>query len=216
MSLQSKLFRGDPKLEAAAVSNAAHIVPGAVGEHVAKIQQALIQLDGASIAGDELVARSYGPSTADAVLSYKKNRNIINRSYQTQADDIVGIMTMAALDREMSKSEGPSVPTLARSSHGTCFLLKGGDPKPDPMLPNPYIVGVITALIPDVRRAIAAANFNLLAAEPFVTTHKQKIPTGPFFEQARRSLVLLDVVFDFFKFDNPRPVFENFRRCIST
>jgi peptidoglycan hydrolase-like protein with peptidoglycan-binding domain len=106
MSLQSKLFRGDPKLEAAAVSNPAHIVPGAVGPHVAKIQQALIQLDGATIAGNELAASSYGPSTADAVLSYKKKRDIINRSYQSQADNIVGVMTMAALDREMS--DGPA------------------------------------------------------------------------------------------------------------
>ena len=45
MGLQSKLFRGDPKLEAAAVSNPAHIVPGAIGDHVRKIQKALITCD---------------------------------------------------------------------------------------------------------------------------------------------------------------------------
>src|SRR5262249_19158878 len=47
MGLKSRLFRGDSTLEAAAVSHAAHIVPGAVGEHVRKIQYALVNLDGA-------------------------------------------------------------------------------------------------------------------------------------------------------------------------
>jgi peptidoglycan hydrolase-like protein with peptidoglycan-binding domain len=97
MTLQSQLFRGDPKLEAAAVSDAAHILPGATGPHVGKIQQALIQLDGAAIAQDSI----YGPTTAAAVLAYKQKRNIVNRSYQTKADNIVGKMTIAALDREM-------------------------------------------------------------------------------------------------------------------
>lgn len=46
MSLQSRLLRGDPKLEAAAVSDPAHIVPGARGPHVTKIQQALNQMAG--------------------------------------------------------------------------------------------------------------------------------------------------------------------------
>src|SRR3954463_9380189 len=72
MALQSQLFRNDPKLEAAAVSDPAHIVPGARGEHVRKIQLALIQLDRAAIAADGV----YGPATAAAVLAYKKKRNI--------------------------------------------------------------------------------------------------------------------------------------------
>ena len=38
MALQSSLFRGDPKLEAAAVSDQAHITLGATGPHVKKIQ----------------------------------------------------------------------------------------------------------------------------------------------------------------------------------
>ncbi|MEP6879963.1 MAG: peptidoglycan-binding domain-containing protein, partial [Nitrosospira sp.] len=99
MSLQSQLFRGDPKLEAAAVSDSAHIVSGATGEHVRKIQLALIQLDGAAVDPDG----KYGPATAAAVLAYKRKRNIINRTYQTQADNIVGKMTMASLDSEILK-----------------------------------------------------------------------------------------------------------------
>lgn len=81
MALQSQLFRGDPTLETAAASDPAHIVPGATGEHVRKIQLALIQLDGAAIDLDG----KYGPATAAAVLAYKRKRNIINRTYQTQA-----------------------------------------------------------------------------------------------------------------------------------
>src|SRR5262245_37605941 len=108
MGLQSQLFRGDAKLEAAAVSDPAHIVPGAAGPHVGKIQVALIQLDGAAITQDSI----YGPATAAAVLAYKQKRDIINRSYQAQADNIVGKMTMAALDREMlAKESAPPEPS---------------------------------------------------------------------------------------------------------
>jgi hypothetical protein len=103
MGLQSELFRGHPRLEAAAVSDPAHIKLGASGPHVRKIQTALILLDGATIADEELLRAFYGASTADAVLNYKRKRNIINRSYQTQADNIVGKMTMASLDSELLK-----------------------------------------------------------------------------------------------------------------
>jgi peptidoglycan hydrolase-like protein with peptidoglycan-binding domain len=108
MGLQSELLRGDAKLEAAAVSDPAHIVPGARGPHVGKIQQALIELDDADIVQDSI----YGPRTAAAVLAYKKKRNIINRGRQTTADNIVGTMTMASMDAEMLASEAPeSLPT---------------------------------------------------------------------------------------------------------
>jgi len=110
MSLQSKLFRGDPKLEAAAVSDPAHITLGASGPHVQKIQTALILLDDAAISTDEVQRTFYGTSTASAVLAYKKKRNIINRSYQSQADNIVGKMTMTSLDAEMLKLEARPTP----------------------------------------------------------------------------------------------------------
>jgi len=66
---------------------------------------ALILLDAAVIADRELESLTYGDSTARAVLTYKRKRNIVNRSYQTQADNIVGKMTMASLDGEMVKKE---------------------------------------------------------------------------------------------------------------
>lgn len=99
MALQSQLFRGDPKLEAAAVSDPAHILSGANGPHVGKIQLALVQLDGAAIAQDSV----YGPSTAVAVRAFKQKRQILNS--QGRIDDIVGKKTMAALDGEMLAKE---------------------------------------------------------------------------------------------------------------
>ena len=101
MALQSQLFQGNPKLEAAAVSDPAHILLGATGNHVRKIQLALIKLDKATIVPDGV----YGRATAAAVLAYKQKRHIINWSYQTKADDIVGKMTIAALDKEMLEAE---------------------------------------------------------------------------------------------------------------
>jgi peptidoglycan hydrolase-like protein with peptidoglycan-binding domain len=101
MALRSTLFRDDPKLEAAAVSDPDHITPGATGDHVRKIQQALNQLDGARLSADGI----YGRATAAAVLAYKRRRNIVNRSYQSTADDIVGKMTMAALDLQLVVQE---------------------------------------------------------------------------------------------------------------
>lgn len=64
-----------------------------------------MQIGGASIDAGELAAKRYGLSTAAAVLQFKQDRDIVNRSYQTQADDIVGKMTIAALDDEMLEVE---------------------------------------------------------------------------------------------------------------
>lgn len=108
MGLQSELFKGDPKLEACAVKDSAHISKrdNSVGEHVGKIQTALIRIDPTlKIDPGELEAKSYGPSTAAAVLAYKRERGIINFSYQNSADDIVGKMTIARLDRELKDSQ---------------------------------------------------------------------------------------------------------------
>jgi hypothetical protein len=99
--LSSKLFRNDPALQACLVEDRSHILTGACGGQVAKIQLALSILDDANISLIELQARQYGASTAAAVLAYKTKRRIINYSYQKQADNIVGKMTIAALDREM-------------------------------------------------------------------------------------------------------------------
>jgi peptidoglycan hydrolase-like protein with peptidoglycan-binding domain len=105
MALSSQTFRGDQKLEACLVSDPAHVTPGATGEHVAKLQTALMMLDGAKIDGSETLRKTYGSSTAAAVLAYKTKRRIVNPAYQTKPDNIVGKMTIAALDREMLQFE---------------------------------------------------------------------------------------------------------------
>ena len=110
MPLVSRLFRGDPKLEAALTNDQAHITPGATGDHVNKIQTALLIADNASVASFELDTKRYGASTAAAVLNFKKKRNIINRAYQTTADNIVGKMTVAALDQAVALHERQGSP----------------------------------------------------------------------------------------------------------
>jgi hypothetical protein len=45
------------------------------------------------------------------VLAYKRKRHIINPSYQTAPDNIVGIKTIAAMDRELNALPRPPMPT---------------------------------------------------------------------------------------------------------
>jgi hypothetical protein len=84
------------------VSDPAHITGGSRGDHVAKIQLALNQLDDAELKFDGI----YGPATAQAVMDYKNNpsRRIL-QSFQTTADNIVGKRTIASLDSEMLAAE---------------------------------------------------------------------------------------------------------------
>jgi hypothetical protein len=110
MPLRSNLFSGDRVFEACLLHDAAHITPGAVGQHVVKIQAALMDLDNITIDQRELAGKRYGPATAAAVLSYKQKRNIINKSYQTSADNIVGKMTIAAMDLELFQKQEPYSP----------------------------------------------------------------------------------------------------------
>jgi hypothetical protein len=101
MPLVSKWFRDNERLQKSLLSDPAHVVIGDVGPHVTLIQGALIALDGDLISADEFSTETYGKSTAGAVLDYKTRRGIINHSYQTQADNIVGKMTIRSLDDEM-------------------------------------------------------------------------------------------------------------------
>ncbi len=122
MPLLSELFRGDSKLENATIHDSAHILPGSSGPHVEKIQVALMLLDSASIAPRELVIDLYGETTAASVLAYKRKRNIVNRSYQSTADNIVGKMTIASLDSEMAKRS-------AIQKRCGCDYTPAGEPK---------------------------------------------------------------------------------------
>ena len=114
MALRSRTFSGDPSFEACLLRDSAHITPGAQGDHVAKLQGVLMILDGALISDAELATRFYGPSTAAAVLAYKRKRRIIDSSYQTHADDIVGKLTIQALDDELQMRQQPTEPSAPR------------------------------------------------------------------------------------------------------
>lgn len=125
MVLKSRIFKGDPIFEACLVRDSAHITPGARGDHVSKIQGVIMFLDDTMISKDELKSKYYGPSTATAVRNYKSKRNIINRSYQTKADDIVGKMTIQSLDDEIETRQVETKPT----PHLICRI--DTSPKPD-------------------------------------------------------------------------------------
>jgi hypothetical protein len=113
MPLSSRLFSGDPRLEACLTQDSAHLTPGTTGDFVGKVQAALEYIDGARIDENELAAATYGPSTADAVLAYKTAREIINRSYQQTADNVVGKMTIDRLDKEIAVLEAAPKVALA-------------------------------------------------------------------------------------------------------
>jgi|SRR5215472_340929 len=105
MALQSRLLRDDKRLQRCLIDHSAHVTPGSVGDHVTKIQTALILADDLTIARSEMEKKAYGPSTAEAVLAFKQRRKIINRSYENKVDNIVGKLTIAALDKEMLRVE---------------------------------------------------------------------------------------------------------------
>jgi hypothetical protein len=106
MSLQSELLRDDPRLQSCLTHDASHLVKGTVGSCVARVQTALFVVDGLKIEREEIHSKLYGSSTANAELAFKTRRKIINRKYQTKPDNIVGKMTIAALDKELLKKEG--------------------------------------------------------------------------------------------------------------
>ena len=119
MPLISKLFTQpapDPKLEGCLVDDAKHIVPGANGGHVRKIQTALNLLSDVNLDIDGI----YGPVTAAAVKKFKDapQRRIL-QPWQTSADNIVGKRTIKALDDEMDvlENESPASSGLVSSDH---------------------------------------------------------------------------------------------------
>ena len=110
--LKSKLFRDDNRLQRCLVDNTAHVTLHSSGDFVSKIQEALVILDNAVLTGDDVSTQRYEQSTADAVLAYKSGvRDIVNHSYQQTADNIVGIMTIKQMDKEMAELE-PQMPAI--------------------------------------------------------------------------------------------------------
>jgi peptidoglycan hydrolase-like protein with peptidoglycan-binding domain len=126
LALRSRLFRASKQLQACLLYDYAHVTPGSRGDHVYRIQTALTWLD-YDIDPKELKGSVYGPSTADAVLDYKTQRSIINRSYQTQADNIVGKMTIAAMDQELYDLDRAATRVAAKADCEFCKNLEETD-----------------------------------------------------------------------------------------
>ncbi|BCW89717.1 hypothetical protein sos41_28830 [Alphaproteobacteria bacterium SO-S41] len=182
MALKSRLFAGNKALEAAAKDNAAHIVPGATGEHVSKIQGALQALDNARIVTAELARRNYGPSTAAAVLAYKTKRNIINRSYQQSADNVTGIMTLARMDEELAAVEMPiayvPTPIACGRPNCTCGAATGQYEPAMPMSDAAMIAVLERSRSPGSQAALAALGGKADPNRPVVASAMRPLP-GP-------------------------------------
>src|SRR5271169_1682823 len=109
MPVQSKLFTSDPqvrdRLNKALVSDPDHIVPGAVGDHVSKIQTALSILGKVAINSNEVDQELYGPTTADAVQAFKASCKPPLLNFKNSLDNITGKKTTRELDRQMQEFE---------------------------------------------------------------------------------------------------------------
>ncbi len=160
--LRSQLFRGNVRLERCAVEHPQHVQLGASGDFVSKIQEALVILDNAILTGPDVSTQTYGTSTAEAVLAYKSGtRNIVNRSYQNAPDNIVGIMTIDRMDREMADMEARMPEMIRRARVGAfqrtfaAFVqVVGIGPPPPPRREDPRTAILLRA------RNLAMAIFN--------------------------------------------------------
>ena len=121
--LQSAEFKDDKLLQACLVNDAAHIQQGATGPHVSKIQVALASM-GYAVIESERTQMYYGSSTADAVKRFKSDWEIINPSYQSAPDSIVGKMTIKELDEAMVYKTYYSLsppPIVAQAKSWACW-----------------------------------------------------------------------------------------------
>jgi hypothetical protein len=101
------------RLQAAADNHYSHIKPKTSGLHVCAIHNALnvlqpfIQYIPVPTPSDntEYKLGYFGGYTEAKVVEYKTKCTLINRDYQNKVDNIVGIMTMRALDFHMNELE---------------------------------------------------------------------------------------------------------------
>jgi hypothetical protein len=179
MSLLSTWFRNNDRLKKTLISDPFHVKKGDRGDHVTLIHGALLMLDKSTIAQGEQLQQIYGDSTAKAVLEFKKKRKIINFSYQTSADNIVGRMTMRSLDTEMLGKERRRASLLlsfgVTSATPKVAIISQSHPLPatwakqvaDANKPNVVVVpspvnGTPAEILASIKKAVAAANGGLL------------------------------------------------------
>ena len=165
MGLTSKLFKGDPRLEACLVSDPAHITLGTAGPFVAKFHVALTVMGLGVISADEIQSQRYGPSTAAAILGYKTQRRIINPKYQNKPDNIVGKMTIERLDGEMAE-----------------FERLNPDPPPSPIPPVPPAPQEPLSRKFAIRCAGKFANFDMLEPADDDPTTRNVVSAPNFFQ----------------------------------
>jgi hypothetical protein len=121
MALTSELFRDNKKLQDCLIRDSAHIVASDPlrtgendqGEHVALIHKALRQVMPNPSFGLEEATETYGPKTAEVVRQFKALQNppILNKALQqTVPDNIVGKLTIAALDEQVGRKKSPPPP----------------------------------------------------------------------------------------------------------
>lgn len=193
MPLVSRLFSVDRKLQACLISDSAHIMQGDRGDHVARIQSALVRLRVLKPADARAEAGYFGARTAAAILFYKESLKIINRRYQTKADNIVGKMTIASLDRAVFILDGsggaprrpqrvgphPKSPTITAPQPSSAKAFSQANPinptsssSPAPSSTTGAFVPPLSDLPADiqeaVRRSNAAKKPNELMLFPFI------------------------------------------------
>jgi hypothetical protein len=220
MPLQSMWFRRNARLEQCLISDPFHVKRGDNGEHVTLIQGALLTLDKSEISNDEQRRQTYDHSTAKAVLEYKKKRNIINFSYQTSADDIVGRMTMRSLDTEMVAYEGgifrllllfgvPSPPrgeVISQSNPTAAAWARQVVAANHFLVNNPSSQGTPKEIVEAIRKAIQAAGRGGLLI--FAVGHgitDDKFPAQGKFDLADQATIYLTARFLGFRCQRDRP-----------
>lgn len=142
--LSSRLFTVPPndRLERCAKNNSDHIPPGSTGDHVKCIQIALNQLSKVFLKIDGI----YGPRTAAAVVAFKEAQSPpLRQTWQSVADNIVGIGTVKALDKQMRDLENAPSPKFsqlvsptrsgATHEHKLCPRLEAGEHEATPINP---------------------------------------------------------------------------------
>lgn len=152
MALRSSLFSKNPRHLACQTNNAAHYTRGQSGAHIGDVQAVLNLLDDLFIEPAERSAQLYGPSTAAAVLAFKRKRRIINRSYETAEDEIVGIMTITALDNELADFEA----SARARSNGQCVRGAGPPVFLRKVAARPVENGLTLRLLTDEERGVVA------------------------------------------------------------
>lgn len=131
--LRSALFRDQERLQKAAVNHAYHVMKGDQGSYVARIQCFLLycgifeEVDSIFVEEnsgfkegfqEEFNNDYFGEWTEVMTLLYKVERDIVDRSRQTLADAIVGVMTIRRMDTEQIGIEAnvPPVETRQQAS----------------------------------------------------------------------------------------------------